>query len=188
MIKLKSLFRRGQGPSSSKNSTVAPSIKGASSVSSLDGVGNNIKSSSKKNYHGSRDKLENSKDKGSRDHLDNIITNNKGDKRFNNGNNIGYNKQQQHQMPILQQQQQQQQLAGHHHHHVVVGGGGSTNNNLIESHHQQRGIDIGDDIGYSVIDSTLGTTPTITKELIEISFDGPREVSLHIYLYVNLSI
>lgn len=71
MIKLKSLFRRGQGPSGSKHSsqstnniasTNGAALKGASSVSSLDciGVTSVQKAGNKSNraLHGSKDRLE----------------------------------------------------------------------------------------------------------------------------------
>ena len=63
MIKLKSLFRRGQGPSGSKTSSNTVNgvpIKGASSVSSLEGIGVNPKPPSKpiKSHHSSKDKLD----------------------------------------------------------------------------------------------------------------------------------
>ncbi|XP_055644177.1 cytospin-A isoform X2 [Toxorhynchites rutilus septentrionalis] len=72
MIKLKSLFRRGQGPSGSKHSSQSTNniasangapLKGASSVSSLDCIGvTSVQKVSNKNsrapIHGSKDRLE----------------------------------------------------------------------------------------------------------------------------------
>lgn len=146
MNKIKSLFRRGPGPSGSKNSVAAaPSgylpasaqqqqqIKTAASVSSLDNVGLRPKKPSKS--HGSRDKLNDrtiDKEKGSTERLD---TKDKLDKQ---------KYKELKQMPVIQQQQ----------HHAA-------NNNLLN----QRDI-----VNYT-IDQGL------SRDLTEINFDGPREVS-----------
>lgn len=154
MIKLKSLFRRGQGPSGSKHSAnggnaAAPStqnqLKGSSSVSSLDNI-DQIKTtkSSSKSHHGSKDRLIDHKIKGgSRDKLaaSRESLDIKESKRHRTTDQQRHN-----QMPLIQQ-------------HVG-------NNNLID----QRDV-----TNYSV--------DTLTKELTDISFDGPREVSEFIFLF-----
>lgn len=169
MIKLKSLFRRGQGPSGSKHSNNSSSsnalipssvnqhLKGSSSVSSLDNIDQqqtkSIKNGAKDRFDlkikGSRDKL------GSRDNLD--IKEHKtvsatqrhrssGGSGGGGGNNGGLNIETQRPQPMPRIQQQ----------HVVG------NNNLIDQH---------DVTTYAVGDS-------LAKELTDINFDGPREVSL----------
>lgn len=151
MNKIKSLFRRGPGPSGSKNSVAAApgylpasqqqqqqlqqqQIKTAASVSSLDNVGLRPKKPSKS--HGSRDKLNdrtNDKEKGSTERLD---SKEKLDKQ---------KYKELKQMPVIQQQQ----------HHAA-------NNNLLN----QRDI-----VNYTIEQG-------LSRDLTEINFDGPREVSV----------
>lgn len=74
MIKLKSLFRRGPGPSGSKHSSSSShtqQLKSASSASSLDNIesgGGAIKTKSSKKHQDSKDRSD-QKYKGSRDKL-----------------------------------------------------------------------------------------------------------------------
>lgn len=157
MNKIKSLFRRGPGPSGSKNSVAAAptgylpasvqqqqqlqqqqQIKTAASVSSLDNVGLRPKKPSKS--HGSRDKLNDrtiDKEKGSTERLD---SKDKLDKQ---------KYKELKQMPVIQQQQ----------HHAA-------NNNLLN----QRDI-----VNYTIEQG-------LSRDLTEINFDGPREVSYFFFL------
>lgn len=170
MIKLKSFFRRGQGPSGSKNSghqQQSGQIKQSASVSSLDAVG--LKSSKSAKHFGSKDKLvdqglKNSKDKlssrgGSRERLADslpvgggeiptsglLITNSKPKKKTSL---------QSSQMPIIQQ-------------NVIA------NNNLIDHR---------DVVDYN----NLATNEK--RDLGDLSaavtFDGQKEVSNWIYLFI----
>lgn len=161
MNKIKSLFRRGPGPSGSKNSVAAAptgylpasvqqqqqlqqqqQIKTAASVSSLDNVGLRPKKPSKS--HGSRDKLNDrtiDKEKGSTERLD---AKDKLDKQ---------KYKELKQMPVIQQQQ----------HHAA-------NNNLLN----QRDI-----VNYTIEQG-------LSRDLTEINFDGPREVSFFLFI-INIA-
>ena len=171
MIKLKSLFRRGQGPSGSKHSANSASnaevaatktqLKGTSSVSSLEHI-EPIKNSKKSHQHGgSKDRLIDQKIKGSRDKLG--ASRESLDIKETKRNRI---EQQQHQQQLLQQQQQQQQYQQHQQQQL--------NNQmpLIQQHVGNNNlIDQRDVANYaSVVDP-------LAKELTDINFDGPREVS-----------
>lgn len=179
MIKLKSLFRRGpSGPSSSKQAAAAaaasataaqgnalqqqqqPPLKGASSVSSLDHHQQphpTDAKQSKSQKHGSKDRLT-SREKlcSSRESLDLKEASSKRQQQQPT--------QPHRQMPLVQQQPpqqplQQQSTAGQQHsHHHHLGG----NNNLLDAG------------GYAA----MVVDPALTKELTDISFDGPREVSV----------
>lgn len=206
MIKLKSLFRRGpSGPSSSKqaaaaaaaaasggNSTAggnapatnnvntaagggpAQQLKGASSVSSLDHRSADTKSSkSSHKHHGSKDRLFDtarvsksaSRDKlaASRESLDLKESTTSLKQRQQQQQQPQPHQSQQHsnrQMPLVQQQPQQLQQASQH----LAG-----NNNLL---------DVGGGNSGAGAYATMVVDPTLTKELTDITFDGPREVSL----------
>jgi hypothetical protein len=96
MIKLKSLFRRGQAPSGSKGAQPAHQIKGASSVSSLD---DNLSTKQSSKKFGSKDKLDHIVyNKGSKEKLVDVKQPKDKSKR----------QQQQQQLPPAQQQLQQQ--------------------------------------------------------------------------------
>lgn len=161
MIKLKSLFRRGPGPSGSKNSASGSTgssgsqLKGAASVSSLDTTIEPPIAKPGKQHHGSKDRLfKGSRDKlaVSRESLD--VKESKHQRQLQQQQQAAaFQQQQQLQHQLQQQQQQLRQMPLIQQQH-----GG--NNNLID----QR--DVG---GYSV--------DPLTKELTEINFDGPREVS-----------
>lgn len=182
MIKLKSLFRRGQGPSGSKHSsqstnniasTNGGSIKGASSVSSLDCVGIAAvppKSTAKHNraLHGSKDKLDqygsNSQPfqaKGSREKLTDL-------KHFGKEPKAagirGISTKTGNQMPIVQPQPPVHQ----HHQLEQFQGAGQLPRAGSRSELDQR-----DDDAYSSATEEI----VISKDLTAISFGGPMEVS-----------
>lgn len=182
MIKLKSLFRRGQGPSGSKHSsqstnniatTNGGSIKGASSVSSLDCVGIAAappKSSAKHNraLHGSKDKLDqyggsNSKPyhhhhqqgRGSREKLTDL-------KHFGKEPKAGIrHPKPSNQMPIVQPQP-----SVHQHQLEQFQGAQQLPRAGSRSELDQR-----DDDAYSSATEEI----VISKELTSISFGGPME-------------
>lgn len=155
MIKLKSLFRRGQGPSGSKHSAqaanvLAPSthqqLKASASTTSLDNIdvaqppqaALNVKPSKQGIKERIDQKIKGSCDKlGSRENLVDTKDSHKSQQR------------QRQQQRFMQQQQQQMPRIQQH-----VG-----NNNLLD----QR------DVANYVVDP-------LTKELTDINFDGPREV------------
>nr|XP_029719061.1 cytospin-A-like isoform X5 [Aedes albopictus] len=180
MIKLKSLFRRGQGPSGSKHSsqstnniasTNGGSIKGASSVSSLDCVGIAAippKSTAKHNraLHGSKDKLDqygsNSQPfqaKGSREKLTDL-------KHFGKEPKAagirGISTKTGNQMPIVQPQPPVHQ----HHQLEQFQGAGQLPRAGSRSELDQR-----DDDAYSSATEEI----VISKDLTAISFGGPME-------------
>nr|XP_029719115.1 cytospin-A-like isoform X4 [Aedes albopictus]XP_029719116.1 cytospin-A-like isoform X4 [Aedes albopictus]XP_029719117.1 cytospin-A-like isoform X4 [Aedes albopictus]XP_029719118.1 cytospin-A-like isoform X4 [Aedes albopictus]XP_029719119.1 cytospin-A-like isoform X4 [Aedes albopictus] len=180
MIKLKSLFRRGQGPSGSKHSsqstnniasTNGGSIKGASSVSSLDCVGIAAvppKSTAKHNraLHGSKDKLDqygsNSQPfqaKGSREKLTDL-------KHFGKESKAagirGISAKTGNQMPIVQPQPPVHQ----HHQLEQFQGAGQLPRAGSRSELDQR-----DDDAYSSATEEI----VISKDLTAISFGGPME-------------
>lgn len=165
MIKLKSLFRRGQsGPSSNSKyganqqnpNAVAPlaapdpqsqNLKGSSSISNLDGIGLSKADKKKQKEFGSRDNLDKKEAKGSKERLVDIRPGKDKSKKESK-------KQPQPQPQQMSIVQQQQQLASSQH------VSGVANSGLIE---QQMG-------GYAIVDQHQ-----LTKELTEINFDGPRE-------------
>lgn len=168
MIKLKSLFRRGQGPSGSKHSANAANVlaapthqqlKASASTTSLDNI--DVAQpplpplNTKPSKQGIKERID-QKIKGSRDKLGS---------RENLVDTKDSHKQRQHQQQRLLQQQQQQMPRIQQH----VG-----NNNLLD----QR------DVANYVVDP-------LTKELTDINFDGPREVgrdcSKTLIIYVDTS-
>lgn len=183
MIKLKSLFRRGpSGPSSSKQAAAAaaasataaqgnalqqqqqPPLKGASSVSSLDHHQQQQQHStdvkqSKSQKHGSKDRLT-SREKlcSSRESLDLKEASSKRQQQPTQPHRqMPLVQQQPPQQPLQQQSTAVQQHQQHSHHHHLGG-----NNNLLDAG------------GYAA----MVVDPALTKELTDISFDGPREVSV----------
>lgn len=176
MIKLKSLFRRGPGPSGSKNSASGSTgssgsqLKGAASVSSLDTTIETPIAKPGKQHHGSKDRLF----KGSRDKL--AVSRESLDvKELKHQRQLQQQLQQQQQAAAFQQQQQLQQQLQQQQQQLrqmpLIQQQHGGNNNLID----QR--DVG---GYSV--------DPLTKELTEINFDGPREVSsIYIFFFNRIS-
>lgn len=170
MIKLKSLFRRGpSGPSSSKQAAAAaaassasanapaPPLKGASSVSSLDHHHQQQPADgkpSKAQKHGSKDRLT-SREKlcSSRESLDLKEAASKRQQQ--------QPPPQHRQMPLVQQQLPPPQPLQHLQHHHLGG-----NNNLPDGSASAGGY------------AAMVVDPALTKELTDISFDGPREVSV----------
>ncbi|XP_058821269.1 cytospin-A-like isoform X7 [Topomyia yanbarensis] len=178
MIKLKSLFRRGQGPSGSKHSsqstnniatTNGASIKGASSVSSLDrvGVAPAPKPSTKHNrlLHGSKDKLDQYSSsshhhhaKSSKEKLPDLKY---CGKEKSGGRSVAKSTSQ---MPLVQPQPAHHQLEqfqfGHHSSRPAQQRGASRNE-----------LDQRDDDAYSSATEEI----VISNDLTEICFDGPME-------------
>lgn len=168
MIKLKSLFRRGQsGPSNSKyagsqpsSNSVAPlanqdplssnnnNLKGSSSISNIDGIGLSKSDKKKQKDFGSRDNLDKKDVKGSKERLVDL--------RPGKDKSKKESKRQPQPPQMSSVVQQQQQLSGSQH-------VGVTNPGLIEQQMNSLG-------GYALVDQHQ-----LTKELTEINFDGPRE-------------
>lgn len=193
MIKLKSLFRRGQGPSGSKHSsqstnniatTNGGAIKGASSVSSLDcvGVAAAPKSTTKHNrvLHGSKDKLDqygsNSHQhhpKGSREKLTDL-------KHFGKEKSgVRAISKSSNQMPIIQPQPAQHQLE-----HFQVAHPSVPLVQQLQRAGSRSELDQRDDDAYSSATEEI----VISKELTAITFGGPMEVSKFIFfLYEALN-
>lgn len=180
MIKLKSLFRRGQGPSGSKHTsqstnniatTNGGAIKGASSVSSLDcvGVAAAPKTSTKHNrvLHGSKDKLDqyssNSHQRHSREKLNDI-------KHFGKEKSgvraIGKSS---NQMPIIQPQSAQHQLE-----HFQVANLSAPLVQQLQRAGSRSELEQRDDDAYSSATEEI----IVSKEFTAISFGGPMEVSI----------
>ncbi|XP_055604681.1 uncharacterized protein LOC129752916 [Uranotaenia lowii] len=172
MIKLKSLFRRGQGPSGSKHSSQSANniasangatIKGASSVSSLDcvGVAAAPKSNGKNNraFHGSKDKL----DQYGGPNLHHHLPHSKGSKeKLNDFKGFGKEKgsgariisKSCNQMPLVQP------------HSPLESFQGAATQPLHRSDLDQR-----DDDAYSSATEEI----VLPKDLTAINFDGPME-------------
>lgn len=176
MIKLKSLFRRGQPPSNSKYGPghqqqqqsqqpvgqlpdSAPHLKGSSSTSNIDGLGLSKADKKKQKEFGSRDHLDRKEHKSSKDRL---VDNFRGKPKSK--------KQQQQQQPVKQEfsaaepmslvsQQQQQQQQPTSSLSSVVG----LPPNVAAYEHQRPVLST-----YAIVDEHLA------KELTEINFDGPH--------------
>lgn len=178
MIKLKSLFRRGQTPSGSSKygpgqqpqqlppgatagveanhspDTSATHLKGSSSTSNIDGLGLSKAERKKQKEFGSRDNLDRKEHKSSKDRLvDNLRGKaSKSGKESSKSKHGG--KQETGQMSVLQHQQQPQASSG---------------NSAAAYEHQRP--------SYGIVDASL------VKELSEINFDGPREDAKAIQLH-----
>jgi hypothetical protein len=128
MIKLKSLFRRGQTPSGSKGPGGGP-IKGASSVSSLDDNLSSHTKSTKSSKFGSKDKIDQIVyNKGSKEKLVDAKPKDKPSKRNQPQPPQPTLSLPQYQMPIQEQQDLQQ-------YHLGVGG---TNNGVMDQRSEPK--------------------------------------------------
>lgn len=178
MIKLKSLFRRGQAPSGSSKygpgqqpqqlppgapagvegnhspDTSATHLKGSSSTSNIDGLGLSKSERKKQKEFGSRDNLDRKEHKSSKDRLvDNLRGKaSKSGKESSKSKHAG--KQETGQMSVVQHPQQPQASSG----------------NSVAAYEHQRP-------SYGIVDASL------VKELSEINFDGPREDAKAIQLH-----
>lgn len=178
MIKLKSLFRRGQTPSNSKNgpgqqqtqqsvgqlADSASHLKGSSSTSNLDGLGLSKAEKKKQKEFGSRDNLDRKEHKSSKDRLvENFRGKPKTKKQAKQELSAA------EQMSLVSQQQPQQQQQPTSSLSSVVG----LPPNVAAYEHQRPVLST-----YAIVDEHLA------KELTEINFDGPhgdgaKSIQLH---------
>lgn len=182
MIKLKSLFRRGQTPSSSAKYGQQPPpgansaegahsadpsapLKGSSSTSNIDGLGLSKADRKKQKDFGSRDNLERKEHKSSKDRLvENLRGHSKAKAAAKEAKKHSKQEATAGQMSVVQQQQQHQQ------HQQPTPQLDPASSGAYE--HQRPAVG-----GYGIVDASL------VKELAEINFDGPhgdgKSIQLH---------
>lgn len=176
MIKLKSLFRRGQTPSSSAKYGQQPPpgansaegahsadptapLKGSSSTSNIDGLGLSKADRKKQKDFGSRDNLERKEHKSSKDRLvENLRGHSKAKAAAKEAKKLSKQEAIAGQMSVVQQIQPHQQLD-------------PASSGAYE--HQRPPVG-----SYGIVDASL------VKELAEINFDGPhggdgKSIQLH---------